>query len=199
MLCKDPTPRTQDAAPQEGECKRRKTTGSDRARDSSRILAPKPALAGRRLAPGVSLGNSSTDSLRARFSGRKNPSIAPSLFGPVPCSLFPIFPSTPHRRHSQPAENTPQKLSPSLPIISRLSAYHSMIDEQTTTAPGCQLLAAWLQAPGCLSSAANSADCAVFLLPRSIVPLLPRSLGPGPESLSPYLLLPHPPTCFVKL
>ena len=68
-----------------------------------------------------------------------------------------------------------------------------MIDEQITTAPGCQLLAAWLQAPGCLSSAANSADCAVFLLPRSIVPLLPRSLGPGPQSLSPEVPAPTPP------
>ena len=37
-----------------------------------------------------------------------------------------------------------------------------MIDEQTTTAIGYQLLAVWLQPAGCLSSAANSANSAVF-------------------------------------
>ena len=35
-----------------------------------------------------------------------------------------------------------------------------MIDEQTTTATGHQLLAAWLQVSGCLSSAASSANYA---------------------------------------
>ena len=82
-----------------------------------------------------------------------------------------------------------------------------MIDEQTTTATGHQLLAAWLQASGCLSSAASVANYAypavflgywllairyrlfwpLFRNPRSLsfrslVPLFPWSLFPVPSA-----------------